>query len=155
MELARLIEQAVSGLGYEFVDLESGSRSRLLRVFIDAPHSAGGVTVGDCARVSDHLTRLFEVENVDYGRLEVSSPGLDRVLRKPADFERFAGHDVQVRMRVPVQGRRNFTGVLSGISGDRLLLGAGEESVSLDLGQVEKVRLVPAYDRIENRHGGR
>ncbi len=155
MELARARRALHGGLGYEFVDLESGSRSRLLRVFIDAPHRAGGVTVDDCARVSDHLTRLFEVENVDYGRLEVSSPGLDRVLRKPADFERFAGHDVQVRMRVPVEGRRNFTGVLSGVSADRLLLGTGEESVSLDLGQVEKVRLLPAYDRIENRHGGR
>jgi len=151
MELARIIEQAVVGLGYEFVDLESGPRSRLLRVFIDAPARPRGVTVDDCARVSNHLTRLFAVENVDFGRLEVSSPGLDRLLRKPADFERFAGHEARVRTRLPIEGRRNFTGVLAGCEAGKLLLKSGEVLIEFDLAQVEKARLVPKLDKIRSR----
>ncbi|GAB4172777.1 MAG: ribosome maturation factor RimP [Rhodocyclaceae bacterium] len=153
MELARVIEKAVSGLGYELVDLEAGSRSGLLRVFIDA--QPRGVTVEDCERVSDHLTRLLEVENIDYGRLEVSSPGLDRVLRTPADFERFAGAEVHVRLRAPIEGRRNYTGVLKGSAGGRLLIDCGGAPLGIDLEQVAKARLVPAYDGIGKRHGGR
>ena len=68
------------------------------------------MNVDDCARVSNHLTRLFAVESVEYDRLEVSSPGLDRPLRKPEDFERFAGERAQVKLRVPVEGARISSG---------------------------------------------
>lgn len=146
MDIHRLVEQAVSGLGYEFVDVESSPRGRLVRVFIDAPEGAGGgVTVEDCARVSHHLTRLFEVENVDYDRLEVSSPGLDRLLRKPADFVRFSGHDARLRMRVPIDGQRNFVGVLSGVEDGKVKLQSEGGCRTLDLAQIEKARLVPKY----------
>ncbi|MBS1172133.1 MAG: hypothetical protein H6R12_963 [Proteobacteria bacterium] len=129
MDLSALIERAITGLGYEFVDLETSPRGRLLRVFIDTPAAPGGVTVDDCARVSNHLTRLFEVENVDYERLEISS----------------AGQEVQVRLRMPIDGRRNFTGTLAGVEEGRLRLQSGESSVMLDLAQIEKARLVPKY----------
>jgi ribosome maturation factor RimP len=119
MELQKVIEQAVEGLGYELVDFETSPRARLLRVFIDGPK---GVTVDDCAAVSNHLTRLFAVENIDYDRLEVSSPGLDRPLKKAADFARFAGQEAQIRLRQAVNGQRNFTGVLAGVTGGRLKL---------------------------------
>ena len=109
-------------------------------MFID---SAGGVNVDDCAAVSNHLTRLFAVEEVDYGRLEVSSPGLDRPLRQPKDFRRFEGERAQVRMRVPVQGRKNFVGILRGASEAQLKLEVDGALLSLDLAQVEKARLVP------------
>lgn len=145
MDLAALIEQAVTGLGYEFVDLESTPRGRLLRVFIDTPGNPGAVSVDDCARVSNHLTRLFEVENVDYDRLEISSPGLDRVLKKVADFERFAGQEAQVRLRLPIEGRRNFSGLLAGVEDGRLTLLSDGASVVLELAQIEKARLVPKY----------
>ena len=85
----------------------------LIRVFID---KVSGVRVEDCAAVSNHLTRLFAVEAVEYSRLEVSSPGLDRPLRQLKDFRRFEGERAQVRMRVPVQGRKNFIGILRGAS---------------------------------------
>ena len=75
MGLGELLERTVPALGYELVDWDMSARSRLVRVFIDKP---GGVDVEDCASVSNHLTRLFAVENVDFERLEVSSPGLDR-----------------------------------------------------------------------------
>jgi ribosome maturation factor RimP len=143
MDLSGLIERTVAGLGYEFVDLETSPRGRLLRVFIDTPEHSSGVTVDDCARVSHHLTRLFAVENVDYDRLEVSSPGLDRALKKPADFERFAGQQAQLRLRLPVNGQRNFTGVLAGLEDGKLKLQTVAAMLVFELEQVEKARLVP------------
>ena len=85
MDAVKLVETTVNGLGYELVDFERSGRG-LLRVFIDKPE---GVSVDDCQLVSHQLTRLFLVENVDYDRLEVSSPGLDRPLKKEADFVAF------------------------------------------------------------------
>ncbi len=145
MELARIVEQAVNGLGYELVDFETSPRGRLLRVFIEPSDHGKGVTIDDCTVVSNHLTRLFAVENVDYERLEVSSPGLDRLLKRPADFARFAGQDAQVRLRVPINGQRNFTGVLAGVEGETLKLQSGDATMSFDLAQVEKARLVPRF----------
>ncbi len=142
MELVKVIEQAVSGLGYELVDFETSPRARLLRVFIDSPK---GVTVDDCAAVSNHLTRLFAVENIDYDRLEVSSPGLDRPLKKEADFVRFAGHEAQLRLRLAVNGQRNFTGVLAGVEGGRLRLASNGVMHEFELDQVDKARLVPKF----------
>lgn len=138
-KIASLLEATLPGLGYEFVHLEL-SGGGLVRVFIDR---AGGVSVDDCAAVSNHLTRLFAVEAIDYERLEVSSPGLDRPLRRAEDFRRFAGERAHVKMRVPVAGRKNFTGVLRGVSDSQLELEVDGALVSLDLAQVDKARLVP------------
>lgn len=142
MELLRVIEQAVGGLGYELVDFETSPRARLLRVFIDSPQ---GVTIEDCTKVSNHLTRLFAVENIDYDRLEVSSPGLDRPLKKEADFVRFVGQEAQIRLRLAVNGQRNFTGVLLGVEDGRLRLGSGAMTHVFELDQVIKARLVPKF----------
>ncbi len=142
MGQVELIEQAVTGLGYELVDFETSPRARLMRVFIDSPE---GVTIDDCAAVSNHLTRLFAVENIDYDRLEVSSPGLDRPLKKPADFERFAGQEAQVRTRMPINGQRNFTGVLSGVKDGVLRLVGTEAVYELPLDQIDKARLVAKF----------
>src|SRR5690348_11401014 len=97
VDLAATLETTLTGLGYELVDWERGGKG-LLRIFIDCPR---GITVDDCALVSNQLTRLFAVENIDYERLEVSSPGLDRPLKKMADYVRFAGHEAQIKLRVP------------------------------------------------------
>ncbi len=142
MQLIDVIEQAVTGLGYELVDFETSPRARLLRVFIDRPE---GIAVEDCAKVSNHLTRLFMVENIDYDRLEVSSPGLDRALKKVADFERFAGQEAQVRTRLPIEGRRNFSGVLKGVRDEKVLLSSGEQEFEVPLAQIDKARLVPKF----------
>ena len=104
MNLENVISPVVSGMGYELVELQAAQGGRLLRLFID---KAGGIDVEDCAAVSRQLSRVLEVEGVNYERLEVSSPGLDRPLRKAADFARFAGHRADVRMRTPdATGRR-------------------------------------------------
>jgi ribosome maturation factor RimP len=110
-ELALMIEPVLDSMGYELVDVEFGVGG-LLRVVIDVAGGGRHVQVEDCEKVSHQLGRLFMVEEVDYDRLEVSSPGLDRPLKKPSDFLRFAGEKVTLRMRQPIDGRRHFTGVL-------------------------------------------
>ncbi|MDX9706349.1 MAG: ribosome maturation factor RimP [Azospira sp.] len=146
MNLHELIEKTVVGLGYDLVDLEMSPRARVLRVFIDKPENERGVNIDDCVAVSNQLSRVLTVENIDYDRLEVSSPGLDRPLKKAADYERFAGSEVHLKLRVPVAGRRNFNGVLQGLQDGkvRLALDAGE--VEMDLGNIERARLVPRFD---------
>ena len=145
MQLIELIENAVSGLGYELVDLETSPRGRLLRVFIDRLPNRGTVTIDDCTAVSNQLTRLLTVENVDYDRLEVSSPGLDRVLKKPADWLRFAGQDAQFKLRVAIGNQRNFVGRIVGIEGDYALVSIDGEERKFPLDGIDKARLVPRY----------
>lgn len=116
MQLSELIDKTVAGLGFELVEFEASPRARLLRVFIDKPEGdKSGITVEDCAIVSKQLSRVFTVENVDYDRLEISSPGMDRPLIKADDFRRFAGAEVQIKLRIPVGTQRNFSGVLEGL----------------------------------------
>ena len=141
MDVAKLVEATVNGLGYELVDFERSGRG-VLRVFIDKP---GGISLDDCQTVSNQLTRLFPVENVDYDRLEVSSPGLDRPLKKEADFVRFAGEKAQLKLRMPLAGRKNFVGVIGEVSGGILQLNMDGSQVSIELSNLDKARLVPNY----------
>lgn len=138
MDLNGLLETTVAGMGYELVGVERPGR--LLRIYIDKP---GGIDVDDCARVSNQVTRVLDVENVRYDRLEVSSPGLDRLLKGEKDFVRFAGQKARVKTRVPVDGQRNFVGVLREAGAGRLELEVEGRMLSLDLGNVETARLVP------------
>jgi len=126
-QLTQLVERTVEGLGYEFVDLERAGGG-LLRVTLDAPHAPGGVGLDDCERVSRQLTRVLEVEGVDYDRLEVSSPGLDRRLSRPRDFARFAGQQVLVQLVEPVDGKRRLRGRLLELTG-----AAGAEQIKLEV----------------------
>jgi ribosome maturation factor RimP len=147
MDLHELIDKTVTGLGYELVDLEQSPRGRVLRLFIDKPEKEGGIDVEDCALVSNQLSRLMTVENIDYDRLEVSSPGMDRALKKVGDFERFSGSEVNLRLRLPVGGRRNFNGVLLGVQGGKVRLMVETGELELELTNIDKARLVPKFDR--------
>jgi len=140
MDLNGLLETTLAGMGYELVGVERPSRSGLLRLYIDKP---GGITVDDCAAVSHQVSRVLAVENVNYDRLEVSSPGLDRLLKGERDFARFAGQRARVRMRVPVDGQRNFVGVVREAGAGRLQLEVEGKVLSLEIGNVETARLVP------------
>ncbi|MDR0234117.1 MAG: ribosome maturation factor RimP [Zoogloeaceae bacterium] len=145
MDFSQLLEKTLNGLGYELVDTEFAARG-LLRVLIDKPEKEGGVDVEDCATVSRQLSRLLEVEQVDYDRLEVSSPGLDRPLRKAADFERFTGETARLSLSVPLSGRqRNYRGRILGLVDQqvRLLTESGE--ISVDLKNIAKARLKPDF----------
>ena len=143
MDLHALMETTLAGLGYELVDLEiSGRKNKLLRVFID---KQDGITIDDCVAVSDHLSNWLVVEGVDYDRLEVSSPGMDRPLKKEADFVRFAGEKVQLKLRVPLAGQRNFAGILRGINDGLVQLEIDGNVVELELANLDKARLVPSF----------
>ena len=129
-DLYGTIERTVEGLGYELVDVERLAAG-LLRVTLDAP---AGVKLEDCEKVSRQLSHLFAVEDVDYDRLEVSSPGLDRPLKRARDFERFVGSEVQVQLAeaIPAEGasagRKRLRGRLLEVSGD-----PGTERVRVEL----------------------
>ncbi len=141
MDVLKLIETTVGGLGYELVDVERAGRG-LLRVFIDKPE---GIAVEDCQLVSNQLTRLFTVENVDYDRLEISSPGLDRALKKEADFVRFAGQKAQIKLRMPIAARKNFVGILGEVNAGILRMDVEGVLVEIELANVDKARLVPTF----------
>ena len=135
-----MLEKTIGGLGYELVDVELANHGRLMRIFID---KVGGVNVDDCAAVSNHLARLFAVENVEYDRLEVSSPGLDRRLKRSKDFERFAGERVQVKLRIPIDGRKRLAGVLQNVREDGFQLDVDGELLTISFADIDKARLVP------------
>lgn len=140
MDLVELLERTLPGLGYELVDVERSNHGKLIRVFIDKPE---GISVDDCALVSNHLSHLFEVEGIDYDRLETSSPGLDRPLRQLKDFQRFEGEKASVRTNMAYNGQRNFVGILRGADAETLKLEIDGALVSLDIADIRKARLVP------------
>ena len=138
-----MLEKTLTGMGFELVDLEIANRGRLLRVFID---KLGGISIDDCTAVSNHLSRVFAVEGVDYDRLEISSPGLDRPLNKEADFVRFAGCRARIKLRLPIGGRKIFSGILGEMHEGVFQLLVDEKPVLLKLADVDKARLIPDFD---------
>ncbi len=140
MALEELLESTLNGLGYELVEVERSAHNKLLRIFVD---KVGGIGIDDCVTISNHLSRLLAVENIDYGRLEVSSPGLDRPLRKEADFLRFKGEIVKLKLRVPLEGQKNFVGILREVDNGIIKLEIEGKLLDLELSNLGKARLVP------------
>jgi len=144
--LIRLLEPTIERLGYELADLElkQGGRDGLLRVYIDKD---GGVDIDDCETVSRQVSAILDVEDPLPGHytLEVSSPGLDRTLTKPAHFRRYTGQDVRVKLRFPLDGRRNFRGALMSADEEHIEVVVDGQSYSLPLATIETARLVPTY----------
>jgi ribosome maturation factor RimP len=146
--LQAMLEPLVESMGYELVLLEFSPHkgSAMVRLFIDAP---GGITLGDCEKVSREVEGQLDVEDPipqNY-RLEVSSPGLDRPLVKPAHYERFAGSVVKVQLVAPKHNRRKFQGVLKGLQDGQVVLDTADAgTVLLALDEIERARLVPDYE---------
>jgi ribosome maturation factor RimP len=149
MSWQQKVETTVMGLGLELVECER-SAGGLLRIYIDRVEAGEFVTVDDCERVTRQLQSVLEVEALDYARLEVSSPGLDRLLRQPAHFERFVGSEIDVSLRMPFEGRKKYRGLLQRgeVDGWALVFGeAGKEQVlSFQLDEIREARLVPVID---------
>lgn len=156
MRLQELIEKTVAGMGYELVDFEQAGRG-LVRVYIDFPfdesEQSPAITVEDCEKVTHQLLHVLTVENAAYERLEVSSPGLDRPLKKNEDYRRFAGQEALVKLRVPMASaanRKSFQGVLHAPEGEKLRLEFegkdGPAMLEFLLADVDKARLVPKVD---------
>src|SRR5437764_4018312 len=141
--IGELLQRTLPALGYELVDIDVSARGKLVRVFIDKPK---GVDVEDCARVSNHLTRLFAVENIDFDRLEVSSPGLDRPLTKLGDFARFEGEEAQLTLTAPIDGAKRIKGIVRGIEGDNVLFETASGVRALPFETIGRARLVPKID---------
>lgn len=154
----RVVEHTVTGLGYELVECERGSQG-LLRVYIDRlpgqRYETGDgefITVDDCEKVTRQLQYVLEVEECVYNRLEVSSPGLDRPLRKLADYQRFAGLQVDITLKTPFQGRKKYRGILeaAGEAWQLVLSDAGgveqDRALGFTLEEVREARLVPVVD---------
>ena len=142
IELRSLLEPMVERLGYELVHVTlGGSKTRVLRMFIDAP---GGITVDDCERVSRRVSDVLDVENMleDQYTLEVSSPGLDRPLVKPEHFEQVLGNNVSIRMQSLHLGRRKFRGSLLKICSDGVLVEVDGEPYELLYSEMQRANLV-------------
>jgi len=142
-ELIKLLEPEIEGMGYELValDVRTGGRG-LLRLYIDGPD---GIDVDDCERVSHQVSGLLDVEDPIPGEytLEVSSPGLDRPLRKAEHFRRFEGQEAKVRLKLPKDGRRRFRGRISNAGQDDFVLESDEGNVRIALEEIDLARLVP------------
>jgi ribosome maturation factor RimP len=158
-----LITTAVEQLGFELVDLEISNRGKLLRVFIDKLNPVDikdSVNIDDCSLVSNQLGNLLAVENdIDYDRLEVSSPGMDRVLKTEANFMRFVGERATVKLRVAITevlvnakdkteetvSKKNFLGILRGVEAGQLLLECDGVMQKFAISNIEKSRLSPVF----------
>lgn len=146
-QLIQLLQPVVVSLGYELWELEYAARSGggLLRIYIDSTDSAAGITVDDCERVSRAVSETLDATDPIPGEytLEVSSPGLDRVLRTRAHFARFTGERVHVETSVAVNGRKRFTGRLEQVDEGDLVIAVEGGTVRLSLGAIHKARLAP------------
>ncbi|MCC8997737.1 MAG: ribosome maturation factor RimP [Nitrosomonas sp.] len=140
MEFEALIASTLEGMGYELIEIEQSGHNKLLRIFVDKNE---GINIDDCVTISNHLTRLLTVENIDYGRLEVSSPGLDRPLKKEADFARFEQETIKLKLRIPVEGQRNFIGILREARNGVIKLEVEGKLLDFELSNLMKARLVP------------
>jgi ribosome maturation factor RimP len=159
-DLHGLIEKTVAQLGFELVDLEISNRGKLLRVFIDKLNprdTKDSVNIDDCVLVSNQLGNVLTVEHdVDYDRLEVSSAGMDRVLKKEKDFVRFTDERAQIKLRVGIKDesanatdttlpRKSFLGILKGVENGNVLLEFEGVVYKLALSNIDKARLSPVF----------
>ena len=149
-QLAEMIEPTVEMLGYELWGLEliSPNRRPTLRVFIDSPT---GVTVDHCADVSRHVGGVLDVEDPFIGEytLEVSSPGIDRLVFKREQFDSYEGEPIEIKLRMPFEGRRKFRGWFRGLEGDDLIVQVDDHEYLLPLNSVDKARVEPTPQWIE------
>jgi ribosome maturation factor RimP len=142
-DLETLIEKLVTQLGYELVDFETVNGGQILRIYID---KGDLIDIEDCTKVSNHVNNVLSVEtDYDYERLEVSSPGLDRVIKKLNDFDRFKGQKVKIKTRFAIENRKNFKGILSGTKGESIMIEVDNESLLIDFENIDKARLDPDY----------
>ncbi len=146
--MEELLRKSLEALGYQLADFELSNRGRYLRIFIEKRDTLGevdgGINITDCEVATKHLQRVFEVDGIDYDRLEVSSPGLDRKLKTGADFSRFIGYEADVYLRLLVFGRRHIIGVVREVFEQKLVkLDVDGVEFTFDIANLKRARLVP------------
>jgi ribosome maturation factor RimP len=148
-KLTNLLQPLVEDLGMEFVGIEysSNPKNPVLVLYIDKPE---GIAVEDCEKTSREVAALLDVEDPIPGHyvLEVSSPGLDRPLFNPAQFQQFVGEIAQINLFAPIEGRRKFKGPILRVEDEAITIDQDGVEVTLDHGNIAKARLVPDYDSI-------
>ena len=159
-DLHGLVDKTVALLGYELVDLEISNRGKLLRVFIDKLEPTDikdSVNIDDCVLVSNQLGNVLTVDHeIDYDRLEISSAGMDRVLKKEKDFMRFVGERAQIKLRVGIKDespnatettlpRKTFLGILRGVENSNVIMELDGVNYKLALSNIDKARLSPVF----------
>jgi len=158
-----IIKPVVEGLGYECwgIDFLSQGKHSMLRIYIESletPESSevgedgkereSGIELGDCEKVSRQLSAVLDVEDPIAGdyTLEVSSPGMDRALYELAHYERFKGHQVALKLRMPFEGRRKFNGLIKGVEGNDVVIQVDQEEYLFPVEGIEKANIVPQFD---------
>lgn len=144
--LWELFEPVVNGMGYDLIEIEHfpNPKHGVLRLYIDKEE---GITIDDCSDVSRQISALIDVEDPVRGQfnLEVSSPGMDRPLRRVKDFQRFTGSKVKLKTMMPLDGQRNFSGRLLEADEDSLTIETDTEEITLPMSALEKARIVPEF----------
>ncbi len=139
MKIREILEKTVTGLGFELVEVEI-THTKLIRVFID---NAVGVTIDDCERVSNHLSKLFLVEEIDYNRLEVSSPGIERPLTHLKDYDRFIGKMVKIKTKELINEQKVFQGIIKNVENELIKLELeNKEVIEVEFTNINRARLV-------------
>ena len=146
--LWELFEPVVNGMGYDLIEIEHlpNPKHGILRLYIDKEE---GIQLEDCSAVSHQISALIDVEDAVPGKynLEVSSPGMDRPLRRIEDFQRFAGEEVKLKTSMEIDGRRNYKGKLIGVDDDQIVIECEDIEVRLPVTAIDKARLVPDFDK--------
>ena len=145
--IRQLLQPVVEALGCELwgVDLQTGAKTKLLRIYIDKDNDLVGIE--DCERASRQASRILDVEDAINGEyiLEVSSPGMDRPLYEIGQYEKYVGEDISLRLRFPYEGRRNFKGRLTGVDGDEIILVVTDHEYLFPVEGIEKANVVPRF----------
>jgi ribosome maturation factor RimP len=147
-QLEDILRPVVEGLGYEFWGIEYRSKGyqSMLRVFIDDAEK--GIGIDDCEKVSRQISGVMDVEDpiqTEY-TLEVSSPGMDRPLFRPEQYQAFVGHQVQIRLRMAFEGRRKFQGLIKGVEGDDVVVVVDDHEYLLPFDSIEKAQIIPVFE---------
>src|SRR6056300_1894658 len=142
MDLEKIISESIQNIGYELVEFEHNHNSGLIRIFID---NGNLISVDDCVKVSNHLNRVLSVElDYDFSRLEVSSPGVDRKLIKIADFERFNGEKIKVKLYSPIENQKKYQGKLIGLKNNFVQLELDKNKIlEVPFDEIQLARLDP------------
>ena len=141
--LAEIVAPVIEGMGFELVRIRlMGGNTRTLQIMAERPE--GGIGVEECGEISTAVSAVLDVEDPISGAysLEVSSPGIDRPLTRPKDYDRYAGHEAKIETNEPVDGRKRFKGVLKGLAGEAVKLESDGEVISLPLTEIAKAKLV-------------
>ncbi|WP_309043796.1 ribosome maturation factor RimP [Marinobacter sediminicola] len=147
-QLEDILRPVVEGLGYEYWGIEYRSKGyqSMLRVFIDDAEK--GIGIDDCEKVSRQISGVMDVEDpiqTEY-TLEVSSPGMDRPLFRPEQYQAFVGHQVQIRLRMAFEGRRKFQGLIKGVEGDEVVVVVDDHEYLLPFDSIEKAQIIPVFE---------